>query len=267
MKQAYSFDVIDAFTDRLFGGNPAAVMITDVWLSPNLMQSIATENNLSETAFLVRTAPSSYDIWWFSPITEIAFCGHATLAAAYVLFERDPSVEQLRFRADAVGEMLIKRLANGRIQMDFPSTKPAAVENVPNELYQALSITPAEVLRNQQAYFVICESEDDVFAVQRDNDLLKQLAPYDVVVTARSESSEFDFRSRYFWPVNGGDEDPVTGSIHTGLAPLWAERLNKTELVAQQASPRGGVLYCQIEGDRVKLSGDAVRYAQGTIWV
>lgn len=259
--------VVDAFTDSVFGGNPAAVIITDEWLPDDLMQSIATENNLSETAFLVLADVSTYQIRWFSPLTEIDFCGHATLASAFVLFNAKPELPSIKFLAKAVGELLVVRTDTGKIQMDFPNTKPEKVESIPHKLVAGLSIPPLEVYCNSQAYFVIYEAESDVLSVQRDNEVLKQLKPLDVVVTCRAESKEFDFISRYFWPANGGDEDPVTGSIHTGLAPLWAERLGKSDLVAYQASKRGGVLHCLVSGERVIVSGNAVQYLRGTITV
>ncbi len=259
--------VVDAFTDAVFGGNPAAVIITDEWLSDDLMQSIAAENNLSETAFLVSTDTSTYQIRWFSPLTEIAFCGHATLASAFVLFNKSPGLTSLKFSAEAVGELLVTKTESGQVQMDFPNTRPESVESIPDALIDGLSISPEEVYCNSQAYFVIYQSESDVLSVQRDNETLKRLKPRDVVVTARSESGHYDFISRYFWPANGGDEDPVTGSIHTGLAPLWAERLGKKELVAYQASRRGGVLNCVVSGDRVLISGNAAQYLHGSITV
>lgn len=257
--------IVDAFTDAVFSGNPAAVIITEQWLADDLMQSIAAENNLSETAFVVPTGVGCYQIRWFSPLTEIDFCGHATLASAFVLFKQQPELSALTFSAQAVGELLVEQTAAGDIKMNFPNTKPGKLEVIPKQLSAGLSIAPKEVYCNSQAYFVIYPTEAEVLTVERDNAQLKQLKPLDVVVTCRSESAEYDFISRYFWPANGGDEDPVTGSIHTGLAPLWAERLGKNELLAYQASPRGGVLKCSVIGDRVIISGRAVQYLSGTI--
>jgi PhzF family phenazine biosynthesis protein len=260
-------NIIDAFTDRVFGGNQAAVIVTENWLSEGMMQSIASENNLSETAFLVPENSTTYEIRWFSPITEIAFCGHATLAAAFVLFDNHPKAEIFNFKAEAVGSLSVTKDGSSSLSMNFPNTCPEKVMEVPIEIQEALSIQPAELYRNNQAYFVIYNAEKDVLSVQRNNELLKALKPYDVVVTCLSESSEYDFISRYFWPANGGDEDPVTGSIHTGLAPFWASRLDKNELVAFQASKRGGVLKCRIDGDRVHITGNAAQYLKGTITV
>lgn len=259
--------VIDAFTTSVFKGNPAAVIITPNWLPDTLMQSIATENNLSETAFLVLTEASTYQIRWFSPLTEIAFCGHATLAAAFVLFNANPELASIQFSAKAVGDFSVGKAASGQIQMDFPNTKPEKVEMIPESLLTGLSIAPTEVYRNAQAYFVLYRSEAEVLSVLRNNEALMALKPLDVVVTCQSENADYDFISRYFWPANGGDEDPVTGSIHTGLAPFWAERLGKSELVAYQASARGGVLNCLVAGDRVLVSGNAVQYLKGYISV
>lgn len=253
---------IDAFTDTVFKGNSAAVIVLDAWLDKHLMQAIATENNLSETAFIVKTG-AVYHIRWFSPLTEIDFCGHATLASAFVLFNQLPDNNVLAFHAQAVGEIEVTKQENGFIQMDFPNRKPKRVTDVPQALIDGLSILPDNVHQNEQAYFVVYPNETDVLEVIPDTVSLKMLAPFDVVVTAQGKS--YDFISRYFWPANGGDEDPVTGSIHAGLAPFWAEALDKDRLLAQQASTRGGELSCLVKGDRVFISGQAVQYLTGEI--
>lgn len=253
---------IDAFTDRVFRGNPAAVIITDTWLADGLMQEIAMENNLSETAFTVKTG-DQYHIRWFSPFSEIEFCGHATLATAYVLFGEKSETDTIPFYAEAVGELNVSKADNGFIQMSLPNQAPEPVADIPEALLRGLSIAPSEVFLNRQAYFAIYDSEDQVVAVQQDPELIKQLKPYDVTVTAESE--QYDFVSRYFWPANGGLEDPVTGSIHTGLAPFWSRRLGKTELKAHQASRRGGDLLCRVDEDRVIILGKAVKYMTGSI--
>ena len=254
---------IDAFTDKIFSGNYAAVIILEEWLSIELMQSIATENNLSETAFIKNTGTNTYEIRWFSPLNEIDFCGHATLASAYVLFEQDNTLNEVIFKADAVGSLNVSKENDGYIKMVFPNRKPKEIEVIPEAVLKGLSIAPKEVLLSTQAYFAIYDNEDDVYNVQPNLDELKKLAPYDVVVTANSK--EYDFVSRYFWPANGGDEDPVTGSIHTGLAPYWAEKLNKNELKAFQASKRGGIILCTITDKNVILLGKAVKYLEGYI--
>ena len=222
------------------------------------------------SAFIVRDDDGIYHIRWFSPLTEIAFCGHATLASAFVLFNKNPDVETIKFYAKAVGILTIVQTDDGKIQMDFPNTKPEKVKDIPDSLLAGLSVAPVEVYKNTQAYFVIYNAEADVLNVERDNEQLKQLAPLNVVVTCQATSADYkdyDFISRYFWPANGGDEDPVTGSVHTGLAPLWAERLGKDELIAYQASKRGGILNCVVAGDRVLISGNAVQYMTGFITV
>lgn len=260
-------NIIDAFTDVAFKGNSAAVIITNDWLSDELMQSIAMENNLSETAFVKVINLHKYEIRWFSPITEIDFCGHATLASSFVIFAKNDNLIHIDFYAEAVGNLSITKMDNGYIQMDFPSRPPEVISDIPSALLNGLSIKPTEVLLNNQAYFVVYENEIDVTSVVPDNELLKQLAPYDVVVTSKSKSNVYDFVSRYFWPANGGDEDPVTGSIHTGLAPYWAEKLDKSKLIAYQASKRGGNIICNVADNKVYLLGKAVHYLKGTIKV
>ncbi|MBO1256980.1 PhzF family phenazine biosynthesis protein [Alteromonas sp. 5E99-2] len=260
-------DVVDAFTDSVFSGNPAAVVIIKEWLPDEVMQNIATENNLSETAFIVRIEHNVYAIRWFSPITEISFCGHATLASAFVVFKRDPNLDSLCFVTSKVGELTVVKGENEFFEMNFPNTMPQIVNEIPEALIAGLSIPPSEVYKNSQAYFVVYGDESEVLSVERDNAILAELKPLDIVVTCKSETNKYDFISRYFWPANGGDEDPVTGSIHTGLVPLWATRLNKTKLIAYQASSRGGILQCELHGDRVSISGKAVQYLEGIIYI
>lgn len=256
---------INAFTDVIFKGNSAAVIITDEWLSDSVMQLIATENNLSETAFIKPLSTQKYEIRWFSPITEIDFCGHATLAASFVIFAETQSVKALTFMTKCVGDLTVIQEDNGFIQMSFPNLQPTAVIDTPKLLLEGLSIAPTEVLLSEQAYFVIYNNESDVLNVKCNTSLLKQLAPFDVVVSAGSE--QYDFVSRYFWPANGGDEDPVTGSIHAGLAPYWAEKLNKSNLIAFQSSARGGELKCKVANNRVYVSGKAIKYLEGVITI
>ncbi|MGP4864578.1 PhzF family phenazine biosynthesis protein [Psychrobacter sp. T6-5] len=263
-------NIIDAFTDTLFKGNSAAVIVTDTWLDDILMQSIASENNLSETTFIVADDKGVYHIRWFTPFTEIAFCGHGTLASAFVLFKKNPMLASIKFSAKVVGILTVVKTNSGKMQMDFPNRMPEKVDEIPDSLLAGLSIVPVEVYRNEKAYFVVYDSESDVLNISLDNEKLKELLPLNVVVTCQAESDtyyKYDFISRYFWLNNGGGEDPVTGSVHTGLAPLWAKRLAKNELVAYQASSRGGVLDCTVAGDRVLISGNAVPYLTGFITV
>ncbi len=261
---------IHAFTDSVFKGNAAAVIITENALTCDVMQNIATENKLSETAFIVQNDQGVYHIRWFSPLSEIDFCGHATLASAYVLFNSSEILtqnSQLTFYAKAVGDINVQHTKNNMIEMCFPNYKPTYVSNVPQALYDGLSIKPVSVLQNQQAYFAIYDRAVDVVNVKANSNIIRTLAPYDVVVSAPAEMANYDFISRYFWPANGGDEDPVTGSAHAGLVPYWAEQLNKKELNAYQASTRGGHLECRLSGDNVYVSGCAVPYLKGTIYV
>ncbi|MDY0249994.1 MAG: PhzF family phenazine biosynthesis protein [Pseudomonas sp.] len=257
--------ILDAFTDEKFKGNSAAVVPLENWLSAELMQKIAAENNLSETAFIKKCATNKYEIRWFSPLTEIDFCGHATLASSSVIFNHFVCQGEIEFLTLKVGSLFVSQLDDGRIEMNFPNQRPEPVTQVPQALLDGLSFKPVQVLKNRQAYFAVMASEENVRAMNYQSTQLKLLAPFDVVVTSRG--AQYDFISRYFWPANGGDEDPVTGSIHAGLAPYWAEQLSKTDLTAYQASKRGGVLFCNVVNDRVLISGFALLYLQGTIYL
>lgn len=256
---------IDAFATTQFTGNPAAVVPLPDWLPDTTMQAIATENNLSETAFFVRESSGKFHIRWFSPLKEIAFCGHATLASAYVIFKHQDATAPITFWAAAVGDLSVEKIENGLIEMSFPQRAPSPLSTVPPALLAGLSIKPQEILKNQQAYIAIYADEEDVKKVVPNLAQLATLGPLDVAVTAPGTS--YDFVSRYFWPANGGEEDPVTGSIHTALAPYWAKRLNKTHLIALQASLRTGVLNCRLFNDRVFISGSCMQYLEGHIGI
>jgi len=255
---------IDAFTNEIYKGNSAAVVILDKKLDEKTMQNIAIENNLSETAFIQQIDNNRYTIRWFSPICEIDFCGHATLAASFVIFDVS-NIDKIYFETLKVGVFEIYKQEDNYIKMVLPNTKPIIVNELPSIFKQALSIQPKEVLLNNQAYCLIYENEEDIYNIKLDLELLKELKPYDVVISAKS--NKYDFVSRYFWPANGGDEDPVTGSIHTALAPYWSEKLNKNQLIAYQASKRGGVLKCEVCDDNVILLGQAVKYMDGYIYI
>ncbi len=257
--------IVDAFTEQQFKGNSAAVVPVEEWLSDELMQNIAAENNLSETAFIKHLGVNSYEIRWFSPLTEIDFCGHATLASAYVLFNELGIKEKITFVTREVGSLTVIQNTLSEMQMTFPSQKPTKLSSVPADLVDGLSKAPIDVLKNRQAYFAIYESEHDIATLSYNVERLKALAPLDVVVTAKSD--KYDFVSRYFWPANGGEEDPVTGSIHSGLAPYWAEKLVKQDLLAFQASKRGGVLKCRVTEHAVTISGKGVLYMKGKIYI
>jgi PhzF family phenazine biosynthesis protein len=264
MSMQLTIHQIDAFASELFKGNYAAVIPLESWLNDELMQNIGAENNVSETAFTCQQDDGTFAIRWFSPLMEIDFCGHATLAAAYVLCEQH-NVSQVRFTADAVGELVVNKNADGSFAMTFPKQAPSQVKNIPSQLFKGLSIQPVSVLKNRQAYFAIYESEQQILDLVTNPALLKTLYPLDVVATAPSE--KYDFVSRYFWPASGGYEDYVTGSIHTGLAPYWALELGKTSLSAYQASSRGGHMQCDVGENTVILTGHAVRYLTGTIYI
>ncbi len=255
--------IIDAFTGERFKGNPAAVVPLAKWLPDATMQAIAAENNLSETAFLLRGRDSGYHIRWFSPLQEIAFCGHATLAAAHVLFRCRRVPSPVTFTAAAVGELHAALRLDGLIEMSFPNREPSPVAEIPTDLRQGLSILPVEVLQNAQAYVAIYDNQEQVRTVVPDLGRLVRLAPFDVAVTAPGKGH--DFVSRYFWPASGGAEDPVTGSIHASLAPLWGKRLGRTTMVALQMSQRTGILHCRLDGGRVHIAGATVQYLDGTI--
>lgn len=253
---------VDAFTNQQFKGNPAAVVILASWIPEVLMQLIASENNLSETAFIVKQLDGKFHIRWFSPLKEIAFCGHATLASAFVLKKIGESFP-IVFWAPAVGDLEVHSAGHHSFDMKFPLRTPQVVDEVPLLLLSGLSKTPKHVLRNQQAYFAVYEDAQDVLDIKPDFSILKGLAPFDVVVSATG--TDVDFVSRYFWPANGGEEDPVTGSIHAGLAPYWAQRLGKPTLIARQVSKRTGIVYCEVLPDEVKISGSCVLYLEGLI--
>lgn len=250
---------MDAFSDRLFGGNPAAVCPLEEWLPDVLMQQIALENNLSESAFFVEEK-AGLRIRWFTPLKEVSLCGHATLAAAWVYFHHiQPAADAVRFNSHS-GPLGVRR-AGEKLTLDFP--RSACHPAVPPPLLtQALGVTPQECLVAED-WLVRLDSEEAVRQLQPEMRLLQQLAQRGVIVTA--EGSDCDFVSRFFAPKYGIDEDPVTGSAHTLLTPYWAERLGKTRLHARQLSARGGELYCELQGDRVDISGQVTPYLQGVI--
>jgi PhzF family phenazine biosynthesis protein len=251
----------DAFTSRLFGGNPAAICPLEAWLPEETMQAIATENNLSETAFFVADG-DSYQLRWFTPVAEIDLCGHATLATAFIIFTRlDPSASRARFTTKS-GELIVTRDGD-RLSMDFPARPPGACDADPG-LVQALGGKPEAVLAARD-YFVVYASEDDVRALKPNFEALKAMDRFAVIVTAPGK--DVDFVSRFFAPAQGIPEDPVTGSAHCSLIPYWAKRLGKTSLHALQVSPRLGELWCEHRGERVTMAGNAVCYLEGTIEV
>jgi PhzF family phenazine biosynthesis protein len=255
--------VIDAFTRRVFGGNPAAVCPLEDWPSDEVMQKIGQENNLSETAFFVREAEGAYRLRWFTPTVEVDLCGHATLASAFVIFNfLDTSAASVTFNSKS-GPLSVAREGE-RLTLDFPA-RPAAPSEAPAALLEALRARPREVLRSSVDYVAVYESEEEVRALTPDMTLLAGLGTQGVIVTAPGRES--DCASRYFAPAAGIPEDPATGAAHCTLTPYWAARLSKREIHALQVSARVGELFCVEAGDRTKISGSAVRYSEGNLYV
>ena len=261
--QAMQYYVVDAFTDRVFRGNPAGVCVPDERLDEDRMQAIAAENNLSETAFLVRR-DCHYDILWVTPAAEVDLCGHAPLGSAFVVSRfLEPGADRMEFHSRSSGKLLIER-SGDLFTLDFPSSPPAPA-GVPPLLESALGIEPDGVFLSRD-FVVLLESERQVRELEPDFTQLKKLEQgLGVIVTARGEKT--DFVSRCFCPKLGIDEDPVTGSAHCSLIPFWAERLQKKRMTAAQLSRRGGLLSCELCGERVKIGGKAVLYLTGEISV
>lgn len=252
---------IDAFTDTVFNGNPAAVCPLDAWLPDDVMQAIAAENNLAETAFFVAN-DTGFDLRWFTPTLEVELCGHATLASAFLIFERiAPDAEMLRFQTRS-GELTVMR-KDGRLFLDFPSYLGVAVE-CPSGLAEGLGVAPLDVIEGPN-YMAVFAAEADIAGLVPNMDRLATLHPRGVIATAPGD--RVDFVSRFFGPSFGVPEDPVTGSAHCMLTPFWAQRLGKNLMDARQISKRGGTLVCEDRGDRVGIGGNAVLYLEGRITV
>ncbi|MCB1044984.1 MAG: PhzF family phenazine biosynthesis protein [Acidobacteria bacterium] len=253
---------LDAFTNKVFQGNPAAICPLNAWLPDTLMQAIAAENNLSETAFFV-PIEGGYHLRWFTPVAEVDLCGHATLATAALIFHvLGDKGDELRFNTRS-GWLNVRR-QDDLLQMDLPALPAKECEAVP-ELVEALGVQPLFVGQSRDDYLVVIEDEAAVRAVRPDFKALSAIGGRGVLVTG--PGNDVDFVSRCFFPAYGIDEDPVTGSAHCTLAPYWADRLGKNRLTALQCSQRAGKLICQIAGDRVLLLGTAKLYLKGKIWV
>lgn len=261
MKIPY-FEVL-AFTDRLFAGNPAGVCILEDWLPDEMLQKIATENNLAETAFFIDRG-SFFDIRWLSPSAEIDLCGHATVGSAHVLFQHlGRTGDSLIFQSRSSGELRVDRVGE-RLVLDFPS-RPGSPSEAPPLLAESLGAQPSVVLKNRD-YIAVFERQEQVAGLTPDLGKVAKLEGVQgVCVTAPGD--DCDFVSRYFAPSVGVPEDPVTGSTHTGLIPYWAKRLGKTKLHARQLSPRGGELFCEDRGDRVGIGGKALTYVEGIVHI
>ena len=251
---------VDAFTSRRFSGNPAAVMVLDRFPPEDVLQAVAAENNLPETAFLV-AGNGEYNIRWFTPTVEVPLCGHATLASAAVVMEHVEHGREVVVFHSASGPLTVRRSATGYV-MDFPrrTLEPVAT---PPDLPSALGATPSEVVWDGSNFLALLATAEIVRNLDPDLAAIERLARSGVIVTAPGDQG-FDFVSRYFAPAKGIPEDPVTGGAHCGLAPFWAERLSKTAFRAFQASRRGGEIVCRLVGDRVELEGACVFYLEGT---
>ena len=253
---------VDAFTENLFGGNPAAICPLDEWLPAPQMQKIAAENNLVETAFFIPVG-NDFELRWFTPEVEIDLCGHATLATAHVLFTiLEYEREVIHFHTLKAGTLSVHRNGDKYI-LDFPSRIPDATE-IPPGLVEAIGGNPVEVLRSRD-YFLVYKSESEVVSLEPDFFALAKIDSIGFIATAPGDNC--DFVSRFFAPSAGINEDPVTGSAHCNLIPYWANRLGKENMHAFQVSARRGELWCQHKGDRVLMSGKAVTYLKGEIFL
>ena len=250
---------IDAFAENLFKGNPAAVVHLEEWLPDELLQKIAQENNLSETAYFIKQG-DEYHIRWFTPTVEVNLCGHATLASAYVIFESlGAQAEKIVFHSKS-GELKVTKKGE-LIELDFPVAVISECE-IPVEITRAFGKEPLEVWKSDD-YIAVYENESEIASLMPDFKILSELACRGIIATSRGEKS--DFVSRFFAPACGINEDPVTGSAHCALMPYWAKKLGKNKLSASQLSERGGKLQCELLGTRVLLAGKAKKYLEGTI--
>lgn len=253
---------IDAFTDQLFGGNPAAVCPLTEWLPTDIMQKIALENNLSETAFIVPEG-GGYHIRWFTPAIEVDLCGHATLATAHALYaEMGYAKDKVVFNSKSGLLTVFKKV--DLYTMNFPTDELKSV-TIPQEITEGLGGMPKEVFRGKDDYLAIFDHQTTIENFTPDFNKLSQLNARGIITTAKGDT--VDFISRCFFPAAGIDEDPVTGSAHTTMTPYWTKKLDKTQMVARQLSARGGLLHCEYLGDRVNISGNAVTYLRGTITI
>jgi len=252
---------VDAFTDKVFSGNPAGVVPLKAWLADDVMQRIAFENGLSETAFFVPAGPGQYHLRWFTPAIEVELCGHATLASAHVLWaELGEKTERVTF-ASRSGPLHVAR-RGGRLELDFPA-QPAVPAAAPDALLQGLGGAPEFTGRAGARWLCVFGQADAVRTLKPDHARLGRVTPGRIIVTAPGD--DCDFVSRFFAPDAGVPEDPVTGSAHCTLTPYWAGRLGRSLLHGRQVSARGGELWCELRGDRVGIAGRAVTYLRGTL--
>jgi PhzF family phenazine biosynthesis protein len=264
MKQQFDIYQVDAFTDQVLAGNPAAVIPLAQWLPDERLQAIAQENNLSETAFTVPLGHDHFHLRWFTPTKEVRLCGHATLATAHVFFEhRHLFGDQIRFTTLS-GDLTVERVGPGRYQMDFPADMPQSA-SLPVELITDADIPVVETYQGLDDFLVIVPDADMVRSLTPDMTIWGEIPMRGVIVSARGEDT--DVISRCFYPRYGVPEDPVTGSAHTLLTPYWTEVLGQSRITALQASPRGGFLDCELRGDRVLLTGSAVTFLVGSCFL
>ena len=253
---------VDAFTKEVFKGNPAAICPLESWLDAKLMQKIALENNLSETAFFVKK-DDVYEIRWFTPTFEIDLCGHATLASAFVIFEiLKLESEIVKFHSHKSGKLAVEK-NDDLLILDFPS-RPVEESAAPDGLIEAIGKKPKAVFKARD-YFLVYDNEQEVLDINPNFPKLLDIDAHGFIITAKGETS--DFVSRFFAPEVGVFEDPVTGSAHCNLIPYWAEKLGKNEMFAKQISVRGGEIFCELKGDRVKIGGNAALYLRGEIYI
>ncbi len=253
---------IDAFTDKLFAGNPAAVCVLEQWVPEYLMQSIANENNLAETAFIVANG-NDFDIRWFTPTTEVDLCGHATLASAFALFNLlNYSGSIIHFHSHRSGLLSVTKNEE-MLYLDFPTDTLEIISGLPDVIEACIGLQPIEVYKGKTDYIAVIDSERALIKIQPNLTEIAKLKGRGLVVTAMGNT--VDFVSRFFAPQSGINEDPVTGSAHTSLLPIWAKKLGKSKLTAHQLSARGGELICELMENRCLIGGKAKLYLTGTI--
>jgi PhzF family phenazine biosynthesis protein len=254
---------VDAFTNKAFSGNPACVVLLERGQPDSWMQSVASEMNLSETAFISgRTSP--FDLRWFTPAVEVDLCGHATLATAHILYETEIAAKDERIDFNTRGGLLNTTYKDGWIEMDFPSFPTIAIKDKAR-IAKALKHTPTEVYTSSESIMAVFEDPEIIYHMAPDLELIKALKNQGIMVTSLSDENDIDFISRYFAPYVGIDEDPVTGSAHSSLGPYWGNRLNKQILTAKQVSARGGDLRIKLKDDRVLICGQAVTIFSGIL--
>lgn len=253
---------VDAFTDKLFGGNPAAVIPLKSWLADDLMQRIALENNLSETAFFVPNT-DGFEIRWFTPTVEVNLCGHATLATAFVIFNVLKYQKNIILFSSKSGVLKVTK-QDKWLELDFPLQETFPAE-APERLIESIGKKPKEIYRAADDYMLVYSSQKEIEELKPNFNALKSIKARGIIVTAKAKSKKIDFVSRFFGPGSGIDEDPVTGSAHTKLVPYWSKIFNKTALTAEQISSRKGYLKCTLVNDRVLMAGKGKLYLKGKI--